>query len=133
MPLMKLNRNHTLATTTGHMLGFKKGVPLYVPPVCVELALAIGAEAVDEDGKKEIDKHFEGQEPKETPELTAKQQRGKLKEVLEGIASRNDRDDFKASGRPKLAVIKAQCDFPVEQKIADELWDEILKERAATE
>lgn len=133
MPMMKLNRKHTLSTTTGHMIGFEKGVSVYVPPVCVEMALAIGAEPADEEGKKEVAAHFDDKEVKESPELTAKQQRGKLREVLEGIASRNDRDDFKASGRPKLAVVKAQCDFPVEDKAVNEIWDEILKERAATE
>jgi hypothetical protein len=131
MPQMVLNRNYTLRTTLGHTLGFEKGKPLSVPSICVEAALQIGAEPVSESDQKDVDKELSKHDQKEkSPELQGAERRGKIKEILEIIAARNRRDDFMASNKPHLKVVQAELEFTVTAAERDEIWDEVVKERA---
>lgn len=134
MPNMVLNRKHTLSTLSGHVIRFEKGVPVYVPPTIVEQALSIGAEPVDEDGKKEIGDELQRKEEKPRPEVPAGAvRRGKVKEVLEGIMARNERDDFAASGRPKLTSVNSQLTFKATASEVEEIWNELTTERKNVE
>lgn len=130
MPKMVLNRNYTLNTTLGHCVRFKKGVPTDVPKVIVQQALSVGAEAVDEAAQKEVDIEASKDDPKARSAVpTGDERKGKIKEVLEQIASRNQSGDFTAGGKPKLEAINAELDFKVTTEERDELWTEVIQER----
>lgn len=132
MPKMVLNRNHILTGTSGHTIRFMKGVPTFVVPQMVEAALGIGAESADEVSKDEVDEQLASKEAKPKPEvLQGEARRGKIKEVLENIAARNDKDDFTAANRPKLESVKAQLEFNVDRKEVDTIWNEVIEARNA--
>ncbi len=134
MPNMVLNRNHMMSTTTGHMIGFKKGVPVHVPPSLVKEAIGIGAEAVDEKGAQEIKDKFEADAPKGRPEVPVGEVReAKIREVLEDIMARNETSDFTAAGRPKLDSINAELDFKVSKDEVTPLWDELVRKSRAVD
>jgi len=125
MPEFTLHRNFLLRTTKGHTIRFEKDSPVYVPPVCVPDAVAIGAQAVEEASAQVL--------PDETPEpppLTPDQRKVKIREAIEMMIGRNERSDFTASGLPDLRKLNPLVGFDVSTREREEVWMALKAEQA---
>jgi hypothetical protein len=119
MPWFSLHRSHSMATTTGHIIEFKKGEATWVPDVCVPMAVAIGAiPTVPLDAALDPIPAA----PIPTVSLTPEERQTKLFEAFDSIIGRNRRDDFLASGMPHIKKIEDLVDFQVSAVERDETW-----------
>jgi hypothetical protein len=127
MPMFTLHRSFILRTTKGHSIGFVKGVPSWVPPICIEDAVAIGAQPVEE-GVSVLP-------PENAPvvELTPEQREQKLFKAFELLLARNERGDFTASNQPHCKKLTAIVDFEVPIPERDEAWRKFRLQRDAAE
>lgn len=115
--IMKLNRDYTLGSTLGHRVRFGKNAETRVPDICIEEAIAIGAERVD--GKDHFEELAKAKGEVQPMSPIARQEA--VKAALETIVERNNRDDFTAAGNPTLKALAKETGFKVdknEQRIA---------------
>lgn len=115
MPKFTLHRNFTLRTTKGHTISFVKGEPVYVPPMCVPDAVAIGAvpeEAVD----------VLGDDAQPVVHLTADEREKKLFAAFDTLLARSERGDFTASGLPHVKKVEELVGFEMHNKERDAAW-----------
>lgn len=118
MPKFTLHRNFVLRTTKGHIISFKKGQPTNVPPVCVEAAVAIGAQPVDvQDGD------VLGEEEVK-PSMTPGERKAKVFEAFCVMKTRNERNDFTASGIPDARRLQPLLGFEVTSRERDSYWQQ---------
>lgn len=113
-----LHRNFVLATTLGHAIEFKKGVPTEVPKILHREAIAIGAipEAqVEEDDKQVL----------EAPIDPSKRQEDILA-AFELIVAKADREDFTAAGLPHPRAVSKIVGYTIQAKERDEAWQVYL-------
>lgn len=123
--LLVLNRNFTLATTKGHVIEFKKGVPTNVPKAVYQEALSIGAQppdgsepAVDDDKKKDA----APQDPAERNPL--------ILAAIEALIDRNEREDFTAAGSPTVDAVSKEVGFKVAAKEIAGQWQAYHEKKA---
>lgn len=116
MPNFVLNRNHTLRTTLGHIIDFKKGAATYVPPACVKAAVAIGAVCPDEE--------INVLDPEKAPPipLAPEERESQIIAAFKLLEERAQRGDFNAAGAPTKTALVKILDFEVEKKEIDALW-----------
>ena len=123
MPKFTLHRNYVLRTTKGHIIRFEKGKPTNVPPVCVEAAVAIGAQPVDaEDGD------VLGEEVKPQPSLSPDERKAKVFAAFGTMKTRNERNDFTASGVPDARRLQPLIGFELTSKERDAYWQEFREQ-----
>ena len=119
MPLFTFHRNYMLRTTKGHAISFEKDKPTNVPPVCVEEAVAIGAQPVDGDvdvlGEEEAVVH-----------LTPEERKEKMFKAFRTMVGREIREDFTGTGIPNAKRLPAMTGFDVTSKERDTYWQEFL-------
>lgn len=108
---MKLNRKYRLASTLGHVINFEKGVEIDVPEIIVREAVDIGADFVDEKQKDEVFKEPE----KEAQPVAPGERRDAIAVAVDAIMERNDRDDFTATGNPKLKAVAEEVGFKIDK------------------
>lgn len=116
-PLLKLNRDHTLVTTKGHVIAFAKNTPTHVPPAVYQDAIAIGAVPVDGTDPDVLD---EGKQ--ETVALTLEEREAAIIATFEGLIERNERDTFTAAGHPHFNAVSALVGFKVQGKEVSNAW-----------
>lgn len=109
---MKLNRNYRLASTLGHIIVFKKDQETEVPDIMVRQAVDIGAVFCDDAARDEVYKEPEG--PPATPVVPAERQDAILA-AIDAIEAGNDREDFTATGNPKLKSIEREAGFKIDK------------------
>lgn len=120
MPWFSLHRTHTLSTTTGHILNFKKGEATWVPDCCVPNAVAIGAIP-----SLPLDAELDPlpAEPVAAPiPLSLEERQAKYFEAFEKIIQRARRDDFLASGLPHIKKVEDLSGLQVSAAERDEMW-----------
>lgn len=123
--LLVLNRNFTLATTKGHVIEFKKGVPTNVPKAVYQEALSIGAQPPDgnepvvEDDRK---KDAAPQDPAERNPL--------ILAAIEAIIERNEREDFTAAGSPTVDAVSKEVGFKVSAREIAGQWQAYHEKKA---
>jgi hypothetical protein len=114
MPYMKSLREFRLASTAGHVVQVHADRPTFIPDPLVPEALALGMVVVDEDEiSTELD---ETAEPVELIEEDDDGESGEeetsqeeyLNQALMRIIVREDPDDFKGDGYPKVARVNAE-------------------------
>ena len=127
MPEFTLHRNHLLRTTKGVTIKFDANKPVYVPPVAVPDAVAIGAQPVGH----EVDV-LPDEVPVEVP-LTVGQRKERMFEAFQTLIDRNERNDFTASGSPNAKKVAAMVGFDVSINERNSLWDEFRQARAEKE
>src|SRR5210317_1662944 len=118
MPEFTLHRNHLLRTTKGFTIKFEANKPVYVPPVAVPDAVAIGAQPIGQDVEVLPD-----EKPVEVP-LTITQRKERMFEAFKTLMARNERNDFTASGSPNAKKVAAMVGFEVSTNERNSLWDE---------
>jgi hypothetical protein len=130
MPEFILNRDYVMRTTHGHIINFKKGQPTYVPPVCSKDAVALGADAVNND----VD--VLGPEPVAVPELSAVDREAKLYAAYDAMIARNGqeayRTDFNAQGLPSTKPLSALTGFEVTAAERNDSYQKYREAKAAT-
>jgi hypothetical protein len=120
MPLMVLNRDFYVRTTTPFSPAFKKGVPTDVHPDCVEAALAVGA--VMADGSDAIAEQIE-----QKPVVPTGSEREQiLHKSFEKLVIRKQRGDFTASGFPDLRVLNGMLEFRVDRAELEKSWEKYM-------
>ena len=105
-----LNRNYRLASTMGHVIFFKKDVPVEVPAVMYPEAINLGA--VRADGK---DAYEDKPEPPKHA-ASADERADLLRSALDTLIKRNDTEDFTATGNPKIAAVEKIVSFKTNRK-----------------
>lgn len=123
-----LNRNHTHRSTMGHVISFKKGEPVYVPPVCRKEVVALGAECTDEA----FDSAAEalGEEKHVAPELTPVERAQKMREAFEVLLEKNQRQDFTGGGMPTPRAIERETQLVVDRTELTPVWLAYKEEKA---
>jgi hypothetical protein len=128
MPEFTLNRNYTLRSTKGHIINFKKDVPVSVPGKLVADAVAIGAVAVDPQTPLPA-----GETDYVAPVvLTGADREAKIRAAFDAVLARNQRNDFTASGHPHVRAVSQLLGFDVDAKERDKLWQEFIEAREDT-
>lgn len=126
MPFMICARNYTLATTSGHTIGFKANEPRNVPDVCVPDALKVNiifAKSSDLDGM--LDKQdAESARAPARYELTGHYRTCAILAVMDEIVTRNATHEFTGGGRPKVSVVRNELNMQsVSEHEVSKLWD----------
>ena len=124
MPEFVLNRNYTLRSTHGHIINFKKDVPVSVPVKLIPDAIAIGAVPT-----AEIPETGLPTDPSPPVILDAATRRANIKKAFKTVLERGQRGDFTASGHPHVRSLSQICAFEVDAKERDVLWQEYSEER----
>lgn len=108
-----MSRDRVVETTKGHVIGFTKGVPTFVPYSCYDEVQAAGA--VPEE------------ELPEDPAKAAADPSGADRDALvaaaiEEMVLKNAREDFTAAGLPHAKVIGHKVGFQVDSAERDAAW-----------
>jgi hypothetical protein len=130
MPWFSLHRTHSMATTTGHVIEFKKGEVTWVPNVCVPMAVAIGA-VPSIPLEASLDPIPTAPAP--AASLTAEERQAKYFTAFESLIARGRREDFLASGLPHIKKVEDIVDFQVSAAERDEMWQKYNDSKTAEE
>lgn len=119
MPVMKSLRDVRLSNTAGHCVPVPGGVPTFIPDPLYEDAIAAGLIITDEPvpaGEKPV---IEAPVEEEDTVLTV----DPLEQAVRTILERNDENDFKNDGVPKVYSVAAElpkgCPKPTATEVAD--------------
>lgn len=126
MPYFTLHRNFTLRTTKGHTVTFIKDEPVWVPPMCVPDAVAIGA--VSQDNVDVL-----GAEEQPVVFLSPEEREAKLFAAFDTMLNRSERSDFTASGAPHIKKLSRLCEFEVTNRERDAAWQAYSLKQAEPE
>jgi len=119
------NRNFTLATTKGHVIFFKKGIPKMCPNVILEDAVAVGILPTD-------DAELPGGAADDIlpVEATGSARIAQIRDVIEALMRRNGRGDFTASGVPSQKVVEGALGYRIDETELGRVWH-IMRMEAA--
>ena len=108
-----MNRDRVVETTKGHVIGFKKGVPTYVPYACYDEVQAAGAvpeEEIPEDPAKVV------------ADPQGAERDGLIAMAIEEVVLKNNSKDFTAAGVPHVKVLEAKIGFQIDAAERDAAW-----------
>lgn len=128
MPQMKSLRKFRLASTTGHMVMFSPDAPSYVPPECVQEAMAAGCVPVDAADAAKFDDSARAK-----VDFTGELRKSILYMVLSSIAKENDARKFDAGGVPKTGVVEGVTGLTVGKAEIAAAWRDYLNTTATGE
>ena len=111
MPDYVLNRNYTHRSLLGHSVEFKKGEPVFVPPILEKEVVAIGAQRVDGENPAVVEEIKKAEEA-----LSDDQRKEELYAAFDLIVERNDSGDFTAQGIPTVKAVEKIVSFNVDKK-----------------
>lgn len=124
-----LSRNLTVASVSGHAVEFKKGVATYVPKSMHHEVLALGATPADASvDDVEFDDQAKG--PETTVPHDPAERSEMIKMALADIKTRNVRDEFTATGKPKAKFVTTALGFEVSAREIEEQWLALLGDEA---
>lgn len=123
MPQMKMHRNHRLASTSGHVIQFRKGEPVAVPESLVKEALSVGAVMIDE---AELERLMPEEVVLKAAPVGTERDMAILA-AFKAISDRNERDDFTAAGMPTQAAVAGVTGFKPDKKELPRLWAQYLE------
>ena len=109
---MVLNRNYRIASTTGHVFNFVKGEPRDVPEMVVRECIDIGAEFCEEGARDEV---YNDEPEKDTQPVNPKERQEDILKAIEKLFKRNSRDDFTATGNPKLKAVADEIGYKIDK------------------
>lgn len=126
MPFFTLHRNYTLRTTKGHTIEFLKNKEVWVPPICVPDAVAIGAISTEQ-----TDVLDEGLTPVVT--MAPEEREKAIFAAFDTLLARQDRGDFTASGLPHVKKLGDLCGFDISNRERDAAWQTYSSMKAEQE
>lgn len=127
MPEFVLNRNYSMRSLYGHVIDFKKGQPVHVPPICAREAASIGAECVD--GKVDV----LGDEMPDLVPMSPDEREESIVAAFKLLEERNGRNDFTGNGGPAVPALEKILGFDVDKKEVNSLWAAYRAEQGAAE
>lgn len=107
-----LNRDLNLASITGHSVAFKKDEPTFVPPPMWNEVKALGAEPTE-------DLPVDANAPISIAPTEQAERDLAIKEAIEALTLKNDREDFGAGGKPHLKPLSDFVGWTVNAKERD--------------
>lgn len=120
-----LLRNRTLATTSGHVIEFVKGVPTHVPADAYADAQAIGAIPEDELPENEV---------VEADEITDPEARkAAVYAAFDALVLRNGREDFTAAGSPTPKALNTLLGWALSSKERNLSWNQYRADKGTPE
>jgi len=117
-----LNRDLVHASTTGHSVEFKKGVPTYVPPTVRKEVLAFGA--LPETGEDIIKETVENYVPSDPDE-----RKQAIFDAFRTMIEAGTREFFTATGIPELTAVTKIVGWKVDQAERTRYWGEYQAEQ----
>lgn len=124
-----LSRNLTVASVSGHAVEFKKGVATHVPKSMHHEVLALGATPAGDASIEDV--QFDDQKGPETIAPHDPAERSEMiKMALADIKTRNVRDEFTATGKPKAKFVTTALGFEVSAREIEEQWLSLLGDEA---
>jgi hypothetical protein len=124
-----MHRNHVVASTSGHVIGFKKGEPTYVPPEARKDVMAAGGIPEDEDFDPDAEANAK-KPPTDEPTDPAEREKAVFA-VFEKLVVRGRREDFTANGVPNAKVLKAELGWELQPRDRDLFWEQFQQKGAA--
>lgn len=124
MSKFMMQRDRTVASLSGHIIAFKKGEPIHVPPAAYSEVMAAGAVPVDDDFVQPADPDATTTDSGESLDPVAR--KDKIIAAFETLKARNERGDFGADGKPHPKAITKLVGFLVEARERNQLWAEYL-------
>ena len=112
-------RDRVVSSTSGHVIGFKKGEPTYVPPEARKDVIAAGGVPEDESFDPEPPKPEGPQEPTDPDERKLA-----LFEAFSALVKKGVREDFTAGGTPHQKALATLLGWQVPAKERDAAWVE---------
>lgn len=127
---LMMGRDYTLRTMSGHTIRFKRMVPKRVPKSVVDEAMRHGAFPPNPEEEAEAQTaEDDARQEKEQEHLGKLEQREEtLKAQIRTMIDRNHRDDFTASGRPDVRVIRRETGLDLTAEERDRLHDVVIHE-----
>jgi hypothetical protein len=113
-----MNRTHTVASRSGHVIAFEKGIPTYVPKEVRHEAIAAGAIPAEDGDEVSFDEPLK---PMQAPDDPVERDELILMACAD-VKKRDTREDFTATGVPKAAVIKKIVGFDVAAREVGDVW-----------
>lgn len=129
MPQMVMGRNYILRTTAGHIVGFRKGEPVFVHPHVVDAAMAAGADFVEvaEKEKRQVE---EAAAP--TP-LSGDEREKRIFAAFHKMVTENSRDDFNGAGYPNMKPLREICGFAIDAAERNVMWEKYKQQDTVEE
>lgn len=123
--MVSLGRDVRVATTTGHVYRFKKGLPTSVVYVAQADCEDKGVTFVDDD-RPVLPKHYEvaNQAP------VGSERTEKIQGAMLALAVRQAKGDFTGGGTPDLKALQGLLDFAVSAQERNSLWGPIAQHLA---
>lgn len=115
--MMVLNRNYSLASTLGHVITFKKDVPMPIPPIMVRACAEMGAQRVDG-----VDPFAKEEATKETQPVDPGVRLEQIRVAIDALCERNLRDDFTAANTPKVSAVAEVVGYKVDRTEVTKAW-----------
>lgn len=120
-----MQQNRRLATTKGHVIRFKKGVPRTIPREALEEAMRFGAVPTSDKDVPQEEEQSEPQQP-----TTVEERRELIKEGIRVLEERQGREDFNASGSPNVRKLEEETGLrDIQAAERDAAYDEMKQER----
>lgn len=126
---MVLDRNHTVRSTLGHMITFKKGEPTLVPAHMMRLCAEIGAKRTDK--KDAIAPPEEESQPPQP--IDPGQRLVSVRAAIEALVERNNVKDFTAGGTPKTSSVSDETGYKVDRTEVAKAWKQRNEELASND
>lgn len=125
-----MSRDRVVASTSGHVIGFKKGEPTYVPPEARKDVLMAGGDPDDESYDPDADQ-AKDKKPVVEPPVDPTEREKVVFAVFEKLVRRGVREDFTANGVPSAKVLKAELGWELQGRDRDVLWEQFQQKGAA--
>lgn len=129
MPLMRMSRDFILAGTTIPTIVFAADKEVWVVDRAVREALKYGAVFADEGEREKLETSLT-EKPNQAPE--GPERDAKITSAMEDMIMSDVRDQFSASGTPKLEVLGTMVGFTVNKKEAEHLWQTVLRSKSGS-
>ncbi len=117
-------QNRRMATTSGHVIRFKRNEPKEIPRSILPDAMAIGAAPVEQSDLPE-------QEQEPQAPVTSDERRDAILEAMGLLYERQERGDFTANGLPQINPLEELSGVTnIHGQERDALWSEFQQSRA---
>lgn len=117
--MMVLGRKHVLATTKGHMIRFEKGLPVFVPEICVPDAVAIGASPAEGETAPDL---IPNDAVVNVGPVDPTERAKELQAAIEKLVRANSRKDFTAAGLPSVEAMARVLGYDVPASERNTAW-----------
>lgn len=121
MPQYVLNKDFVHHSTLGHSIGFKKGVPTFVPKICEREVMRFGAELAEAGDAPDL---LDAPTNDVPVPMEAEDRRELIEEAFAEIVAKNDSGDFTAAQVPRVPAVEKIVGFDVDVKEVNALWAE---------